>query len=68
MYSCDWLKDGDSAPDWLMRATSLIVLTEIMIIYFQTINQAYFSRSKSLQIFKKIFKKSAFNGNLRLNS
>ena len=43
-------------------------LTEIMIIYFQTINQAYFSRSKSLQICEKIFKKSAFNGNLHLSS
>ena len=65
MYTCDWLKDGDSAPDWLMREMSL---TKIMIIYFQTINQAYFSRSKSLQIFEKIFKKSAFNGNLHLSS
>ena len=68
MYTSDWLKDGESAPDWLMRETSLNILIGIMIIYFQTINQAYFSRSKSLQIFEKIFKKSAFNGNLQLNS
>ena len=23
MYTSDWLRDGDSAPDWLMRETSL---------------------------------------------